>query len=418
MKPFRPILAVLIIPVLFAACAAKTLPAPKAETPVVPPPAAIATEEPAVPVPVTVVPLAPAPPPPSIPAKPVKTGKVTIAAAGDVTLGNHFKDFDPELRNKRGYTDAQVNDYPFLHVREIFKRADLTVVNYEGTFTKAQVKTEKNFNFKADPWEVAKLKAGGVTGVSTANNHAYDFGPDGIRDTISTLEKAGIPHFGTGENLAEARKPGVFQANGLGVCFLGYLYLGDHSIEPNVLWATDSKPGMAGVGLVDDNLTKMRAMLSEDLKGLAARPDCDVRVVFFHWGREGTHELMPYQRELAQLAAGEGADFVLGSHPHVLQGLESLRGPAGDVPVIYSMGNFVFAGNWNPRNKDSVVMLATVELLPDGTRKRSLEPVPVYVDSFPENPFQPRPQPPDKALIVKEKLACWARETGIEKCGE
>jgi len=383
--------------------------APAAPAPGLPP----AAEEEARPVPVTVVPAGPA-----VPEKPQRYGKVTIAAAGDVTLGNHFKAFDPELRKKRGYTEEQVIDYPFLHVRKWFETADIAVVNYEGTFTKAESKTEKNFNFKADPWEAKKLTRAGIDVVSTANNHAYDFGPQGIGDTIRALDEAGLAHFGTGRNLAEARKPARLERNGLGVCFIGYLYLGSHSIEPMILWAKEDKSGIAGVGPVEDNVTKMGAMLAEDLDGLEARGDCDVRVVFFHWGLEGYHDLMPYQPELSQIAADHGADFVIAAHPHVLQANTVLTAKdGGKVPVIYSMGNFVFAGNWNPKKKDSVIVLLTADVTPEG-RTRTMELVPVYVDRFPEFPFQPYPQPPDKAQKVLEKMRCWERAKDVQECEE
>ncbi len=394
-------------------CASK-IPEPAPAAPAAAARAEAPAEEETRPVPVTVVPV----PEPAAPEQPRRYGKVTIAAAGDVTLGNHFKAFDPELRNKRGYTGEQVIDYPFLHVRKWFEAADIAVVNYEGTFTKAESKTEKNFNFKADPWEAQKLTRAGIDVVSTANNHAYDFGPQGIDDTIRALEEAGLAHFGTGQDLAGARRPARLERNGLGVCFIGYLYLGSHSIEPMVLWAKENKPGIAGVGPVEDNVTKMGAMLAEDLDGLEARGDCDVRVVFFHWGLEGYHDLMPYQPELAQIAADHGADFVIAAHPHVLQASTVLTAKdGGRVPVIYSMGNFVFAGNWNPKKKDSVIVLLTAELTTQG-RTRTMELVPVYVDRFPEFPFQPFPQPPEKAAKVLEKMRCWERAKDVQECEE
>ncbi|MCW5829529.1 MAG: CapA family protein [Deltaproteobacteria bacterium] len=404
MQRFRHFVAPVLL--LLAACAAK----PES------PPAGPAPQSGAIPeihdeteqpVPVTVLPVEPE--------SAARHGAVTIAAAGDVTLGNHFKVFDPELKQKRGLTGDDILDYPFLHVRKWFREADIAIVNYEGTFTTSTEKTVKNFTFKADPHEVDKLKRAGIDVVSLANNHASDFGETGLRDTARTLDQAGILHFGAGENLAAARRPARLEANGLGVCFTGYLYLGLHSIEPDVVWAGEAKSGVAGVPSYEGNEADMAAMLTEDLAAMGNRRDCDFRVVFFHWGREGTHELMPYQRELATIAVQHGADAVLGAHPHVLQAVEYLEGPAGLVPVIYSMGNFVFAGNWNPKRKDSVIALLLLEITPEG-RRRTMEFVPVYSDRYPEFPFQPWPQAPEKAEKTVQRMLCWAQAATVEEC--
>src|SRR5262249_32026446 len=159
-----------------------------------------------------------------------------------------------------------------------------------------------------------------------------------------TLDHSKIPHFGAGRNLSEARKPAIVTVASTRVAFLGYLFLGDHNIEPPQVLATDSSPGVAGTFRDENAMTRM---LVDDIR--AAQSNADLVILFFHWGREGHHEAEPYQVRLAQTAVSAGASLVLGSHPHVLQGMEIRDG----VPVIYSLGNLVFGGNWNPKPKEA-----------------------------------------------------------------
>ena len=295
----------------------------------------------------------------------VETSKtLTIAVMGDVTLGNHFLSFDQTLAKERGLSDEEIAAYPFLNVRPYFAKADLVLANYEGTLTNSRDKTEKNFNFRAKPEEVAKLVSAGIDLVSIANNHAFDYGEQGLKDTQETLEQAKIAYFGAGSNLAEARQYRYISKAGVGICALGYLFLGSYKIEPSVIWAQQQKAGVAGIAPTEENPeVKMQEMLQTDLQKMAQDARCEVKIVFFHWGREGTYQVQGYQRRLAQVAADSGADFIFGSHPHVLQAIENVTRTDGvKIPVAYSLGNFVFAGNWNPKRKDSALLLANIEI--------------------------------------------------------
>jgi poly-gamma-glutamate synthesis protein (capsule biosynthesis protein) len=161
----------------------------------------------------------------------------------------------------------------------------------------------------------------------------------------------------------------------------------------------------------------MRDMLGEDLERMQDDAACNIRVVYFHWGREGRSTPKPYQRELAQFAADRGADLVLGSHPHVLQGSEMLKAADGSrVPVVYSMGNFVFAGKWNPKNKNSMIVKATFTL-ENGKRRRELELIPVFTDKFPTTPFQPYPQTARQSRKLLQQIDCRNGSGTPQYCG-
>ena len=87
---------------------------------------------------------------------------------------------------------------------------------------------------------------------------------------------------------------------------------------------------------------------------------------------------------------------MLGSHPHVLHGMEKI----GKVPVFYSLGNFVFGGNWNPRDKDSVLVKARF----DRTGYLGAELFPLRTDRYPDRPVQPYPLSGTEAEAVLQRL--------------
>lgn len=298
-----------------------------------------------------------------------------MLVAGDVTLGAHYEEYVLEQVQKGGHRDDWVG-WGFNQVRDVTRKADLFVVNLECPFTERGEKLPKNFNFRASRWLVGALASGGVDVVSLANNHMLDFGPEGLFDTVGTLDEVGIRHFGAGRTLSEARAPTLVTVKGVTIAFLGYFFLGDRNIEPPQVIATDDQPGVAG-HFSDE--AAMRAMIEADIR--AARTQADHVVPFFHWGREGRSTPEPYQVALAHAAIDAGASAVLGSHPHVLQGIELYKG----APIAYSLGNFVFGGNWDPRDKKT----ALLEFEVTKTQLRVSRVLGALSDAYPTTPVQP-----------------------------
>ena len=81
-------------------------------------------------------------------------------------------------------------------------------------------------------------------------------------------------------------------------------------------------------------------------------------IVSFHWGQEKENIPNNVQVELAHTAIDNGADLVLGHHPHVLQGIEEYKGKN----IVYSLGNFCFGGNSAPRDMDTMIFQQTFTL--------------------------------------------------------
>ncbi len=299
----------------------------------------------------------------------------TVTFAGDVTLGFHSEEFVDTLLAKGTPRDEALG-WGFARVRDVTTRADLFVVNLECPFTGTSDVLAKNFTFKARPQLVEALLVGGVDLVSLANNHSMDFQAAGLFDTLATLDLHGLGHFGAGRDLSAAREPVLVSKNGVRFAFLGYFFLGERNIEPREVIATDTSPGVAGHF---NDLSALKTMVAADVR--AAKANADHVVVFFHWGREGQSTPEPYQVDLGHFAVDQGTSVVVGSHPHVLQGIEWYRG----APIAYSLGNFVFGGNWNPKDKRTALL--NVRFSREAVGEVTV--TPALSDDAPEHPIQP-----------------------------
>ncbi|GAB4350453.1 MAG: hypothetical protein Fur0042_18300 [Cyanophyceae cyanobacterium] len=268
---------------------------------------------------------------------------VTLMFGGDVTLSNYFE-----------ATMGDRHDLAFAQMEEL-RQADLAMVNMENPLTRATTRRSgKTFNFKSDPESVNVLKAGGVDLVTLANNHTMDYNGPGLKDTMKTLEAAGIHAIGAGREITEARRPKILEIKGQRIAFFGYYNAHWHA-------ATASGPGT--------NPRDFDA-IAADIK--AVRPHVDWVVVNFHWGEEGARFPAGYQMEIARHSIDSGADVIVGHHPHVLQGTEVYKGR----PIAYSLGNFIFGGN-SRRDYDTAVLKVSLT-----GRQLKAEMVPVTVRGY------------------------------------
>lgn len=240
--------------------------------------------------------------------------------AGDVLLSDHVLG----AYNKTG-TIGSVVDQEF---RSVIDRGDVFMVNEEFPFSdRGTAAADKQFTFRLPPEKVSLFQEMGIDIVTLANNHALDFGTDALMDTCAALEGAGIRRVGAGANLDEAKKPVIMDIKGKKIGFLGA-----SRVIPVGSWnATADGPGML--------TTYDPALLLEEIR--TAKETCDFVVVYVHWGIERDEMPQDYQRTMGKQYIDAGADMVIGSHPHVLQGMEYYNGK----PIIYSLGNFVFGSS-------------------------------------------------------------------------
>ncbi len=298
----------------------------------------------------------------------IETKDIVISAVGDCTLGT-----DTHFGYDRGFTNVLDDNnrdfsYFFSGVYDILSKDDLSIANLEGPFTLADegYRVEKKFNFKGDLDYTNILTEGSIEAVNLANNHTYDYGEKGYQDTLDILTNANIPYFGY-DNYA-------------------------------ILDVKGTKIGLAGItgwdeGTAKNNTKKAIEHFHEE--------NTDLIIISYHWGIEREYLQNAGQENIARYAIDEGADLVLGHHPHVLQGVENYNGKY----IVYSLGNFVFGGNRNPSDKDTMIFQITFHYEDGELTDTSIHIIPCSLSSQQDrNDYRPIPLEGEELRRVLEKI--------------
>jgi poly-gamma-glutamate synthesis protein (capsule biosynthesis protein) len=305
---------------------------------------------------------------------------VRLLFVGDIMMGGRVG----ELLEREGY------DYPYRHVGAALREADLAVGNLENPITDRGEPADKTWTFRTSPLAVPALKESGFDVLSLANNHVLDYGTDGFLDTLRYLDEAGIGRVGGGIDADEAYLPYYTEVNGIRIACLGFSH-----VVPEVGWkAGKNHPGVA------DMYDTRRAV--ETIK--AVREDADLVVVMVHWGIERAEEPEPYQVKKGREFIDAGADLVIGSHPHVLQGIESYQGKW----IAYSLGNFIFTVSGNADTRQSAMLQA--DCRKDGDCRLTLIPVVT-------GPGQPYYPDEDGAASILDRLNRLSYQTRVNGDG-
>jgi poly-gamma-glutamate synthesis protein (capsule biosynthesis protein) len=252
---------------------------------------------------------------PSPAASPARSG-ITLAFAGDV----HFT----------GRTAALLADPATAvgPIASVLRAADFTALNLETPITSRGIPQPKTYHFRATPVAFTALRDGGVSLVTLANNHVLDYGQTGLADTLAAARAAGFPYVGIGVNADAAWAPYVTTINGTSIAVVGVSQVAELASS----WvATATRPGEANAIDLHRTLAAVRA----------AKRLAQIVIVFMHWGTEGQSCPDANQLALAPQLAAAGADIIIGSHAHELQG----SGWLGRTFVAYGMGNFVWWEN-------------------------------------------------------------------------
>lgn len=327
---------VLGVALLLAGCSgtAEPQPLPHVADPSAPRPPA--TPEPSTPGPSTAEPSTPGPSG-GVPTTAEPPEEVSIAFVGDVMLGRSIGE------------RIIAGEDPFAGVAAQLAEADLVVGTLETTVGEGGQAEDKSFTFQAPPESVNSLVSSGFDLVSLANNHSYDYGADGLTETIQLLDDGELAHVGAGANAAAARTPVVLDVGGVEVAFLSYVDVPDDwTGYRNRDWAaTDSSPGVAWAD---------PEVIADDVA--AASEDADHVVVLVHAGVEGSQQPSEVQYAAADAALEAGATAVIGGHPHVLQGYRHQDGRL----TAWSLGNFVFDGfGDDPVASQSAILTLTLD---------------------------------------------------------
>lgn len=212
---------------------------------------------------------------------------------------------------------------PFEKCAELLQSTDLTIGNLECVVGREGKMILKAYSFRAAKGSTLFLKKY-FDALSLANNHTFDFGPEGITSSLDVLEKDAIRYFGAGKNISEARKPLILECKGKRIGLLGY-----NDFRSKEYAATGTTAG---------NVPLNATEAVNDIRQAKNRYQCDIIIPYLHWGDEMEPHPLPEQTKLARQLVDAGATAVIGTHAHVTQTIDVYNG----APIVYSLGNFVF----------------------------------------------------------------------------
>ncbi len=231
-------------------------------------------------------------------------------------------------------------DYPYTARRRFEER---TIEPEDGPSYTTMVRVGGNPKLNAPESYLQAVVDSGFDVFATANNHAFDRGAHGVLQTMQKLDEYGVAHTGS-YALPEDKQPLIVTTNEINIGIVSYT---DRS---------NKKPGSDEAFMLD---RYNEEQLTADIAATKAA-GADFIAVYIHWGNENTHKVSSRQKKMAQFIADAGADIILGSHSHCTQPFGSIETERGDIPVIYSMGNFV-GSMGRTINKDSVVVNFVLE---------------------------------------------------------
>ncbi len=272
--------------------------------------------------------------PPTV-TEPEKPVSLSISAVGDVMV------HQPQITAQYDSATETYNfDNNFEYVKKYIAGSDLALCNLETTFAGGHYTGYPVFN-TPDSLAVA-LKKAGFDVALTANNHIMDMGVDGMKRTLKVARDAGLVTAGT--HLEGEKDYAIVTAKGVKIGIVAYLY---ETPEYDAIPTINSNPipkdaiplfNTFNYNTLDKDLEKVNKSIQD------ARADgAEIVICYFHWGEEYQRSPNEYQQHMAKEAARYGADVIIASHPHVIQGAEMLTDAetGRKVPVFYSMGNFL-----------------------------------------------------------------------------
>jgi poly-gamma-glutamate synthesis protein (capsule biosynthesis protein) len=213
---------------------------------------------------------------------------------------------------------------PFAGIDPALASADIAVVNVEMVISERGEPADKQYVFRAPPSAAERIAAAGVDVANLANNHAMDYGPEALVDTVDLLEANGVVALGAGVTSSDAYGHRIIEVRPA----VRVAFVGASMVVPLGFPATQTRPGIASAYQRDRVLANVRA----------AAQEADVVIAMVHWGVERMTCFDGRQRDFAFELLQHGADAVIGQHPHVLQPVVFDDGKL----VAYSLGNFVW----------------------------------------------------------------------------
>lgn len=320
-----------------------------------------------------------------------KDVSLSMAVVGDIMCHNtNYMD----AYNKS--TDTYDFSHMFTNIADYLKNADLTIGNLETTFAGKARGYSGYPTFNTPEALATNMKDLGFDVVTTNNNHSLDKGYTGLVSTIEELDKVGISHLGTYSSAEAQAEILTKEVNGIKLAFLSYTY------------GTNGIPVPSGkeycINLIDKDLIKRDLDKAKNL-------NVDLICVSMHWGEEYRLKATKNQQELADFLFKNGADIILGGHPHVLEPMERREITLDDGTVkpgflIYSLGNFI-SGQVKEYTTQSIILNLKVTKHKEGNMTiDDVSYIPIYVDNRGANA-----QERYKILDVNKSIAAYENKT-------
>lgn len=250
--------------------------------------------------------------------KKIKTEKlITLRFGGDVMMTSYFAN----------YIQTNGVDYMWEDVSDLIKSADYSIFNLETSVSDRGSDTKPaGYGFRSKPDTLQGLQNTGIDMVNLANNHVLDYSSDAFLDTLDNIKKYNIEYIGAGKNYDEASEIKYITINDIKFSFIGMT-----SILGYQSWkATENKEGVFYLNINDYENIKNKVK--------EANENSDYVVIFTHWDKEYYNTPTDETIDIAHKLIDNGADIIIGTHPHVLQGIEYYN----DGIIYYSLGNFNF----------------------------------------------------------------------------
>ena len=266
----------------------------------------------------------------------IETYNASLLAVGDIMV--HSPQLKAQYNSSTGTYDFNNN---FKYVKEYIEKADYSLANLETTLAGNDVYSYSSYPTFNSPDELSDaLKNVGFDLLSTINNHSFDKSSLGVDRTLSTLKKKGFDTVGTRQNLSDDEYI-IKDINNIKVGITSYSY-GE---------IKDNNKYLNGIKVSDEWKDKINIFDSSDVNKAfetissttSKMKDSDIQIVILHWGIEYSRSETDFQKQLAQKLCDDGVDIIIGSHPHVVQPVETITSSDGKhkTLVIYSLGNYI-----------------------------------------------------------------------------
>ena len=264
------------------------------------------------------------------------SNEVVLSFVGDVSLADDWYIMPKyDERGKKVYgilSESVVN---------IMTSSDIMVANNEFTISNRGSKMPKKYyTFRASPERLSIYEEMGVNLVTLANNHIYDYGETAFYDALDALEDYNIPYIGAGRNIEEAELPFYYIINGYKIGFVNATRAEKYILTP------EAKENSGGVLRCYDPTTFI-SVIEETKK------NSDFVIALVHWGKEDSSELEQVQLDTSKQYIEAGADLIVGTHAHTLQGIDFYNNKA----IVYNIGDFIF----NHETKDTGIFQLKID---------------------------------------------------------